>query len=592
MRGAWRRLILAGIVAIACLVPLDSAAAQTCPDTTFIDDYPLGEDGEGRENGWSEEAQGVAHDAGHWYFTEKDRLLSFPVGFDLFTEIDPSSPPAGVQTRSIGDLFGNDFDHIGDLDQHGGFLFVPLEGDHRAVALLRASDLATLDIETVDQANAGWLAIDRGGDFLYTSGVNAGHDSAGNDFPIYRYPIDRQALDNGDLVLGDRDELFLEEPNGDPLQPPLRVTQGGTFSPLGDLYLSNGDADSPPGTIEPPPPFPPGVRGGIHLFGPPEGDRLRMITESTNGSGSFNFEYHPGGDFIGLGGTHEEPEGIDWFDRDRPPTSPGISGQLHAILLDNDGFFEGGDPGDDDDLIFKHYAVDYSCAAGADYDGDGLTNGEELDLGTDPLDPDSDDDGLSDGVEVNTLDTDPLLADSDGDGIPDGQEDSDADGLSDADEVNTHGTDPLNADSDDDGLSDGDEVNTHGTDPLSADSDGDGLPDGVEVTNGTDPLAEDSDGDGLSDGEDVEFIQNAVAALPSSAFTPGQGHGEAILAQLAKIESQLAKGRTADAIEKLRAAPPAPRRLRERGGPKRLDRRLRGADDDPRAGRSFAREPG
>ena len=297
MRGAWRRLILAGIAAIACLVPLDSAAAQTCPDTTFIDDYPLGEDGEGRENGWSEEAQGVAHDAGHWYFTEKDRLLSFPVGFDLFTEIDPSSPPAGVQTRSIGDLFGDDFDHIGDLDQHGGFLFVPLEGDHRAVALVRASDLTTLDIETVDQANAGWLAIDRGGDFLYTSGVNAGHDSAGNDFPIYRYPIDTQALDDGDLVLGDREELFLEEPNGDPLQPPLRVTQGGTFSPLGDLYLSNGDADSPPGTIEPPPPFPPGVRGGIHLFGPPEGDRLRMITESTNGSGSFNFEYHPGGDF-------------------------------------------------------------------------------------------------------------------------------------------------------------------------------------------------------------------------------------------------------------------------------------------------------
>ena len=86
-------------MAIACLVPLDSAAAQTCPDTTFIDDYPLGEDGEGRETGWSEEAQGVAHDAGHWYFTEKDRLLSFPVGFDLFTEIDQFGRSADALDR-------------------------------------------------------------------------------------------------------------------------------------------------------------------------------------------------------------------------------------------------------------------------------------------------------------------------------------------------------------------------------------------------------------------------------------------------------------------------------------------------------------
>ncbi|MCP4165096.1 MAG: right-handed parallel beta-helix repeat-containing protein [Chloroflexi bacterium] len=35
-----------------------------------------------------------------------------------------------------------------------------------------------------------------------------------------------------------------------------------------------------------------------------------------------------------------------------------------------------------------------------DSDGDGLSNGEERELGTDPLDPDSDDDGISDGEEV------------------------------------------------------------------------------------------------------------------------------------------------------------------------------------------------
>ncbi len=64
--------------------------------------------------------------------------------------------------------------------------------------------------------------------------------------------------------------------------------------------------------------------------------------------------------------------------------------------------------------------------------------------------------------------------------------DSDADGLCDVDEPQ-HGTDPLNADSDGDGLSDGEELNTHGTDPLNPDSDGDFYADSREIEEGTDP---------------------------------------------------------------------------------------------------------
>ena len=48
-------------------------------------------------------------------------------------------------------------------------------------------------------------------------------------------------------------------------------------------------------------------------------------------------------------------------------------------------------------------------------------------------------------------------------------------------------TDPLEADTDGDGLSDGDEVNTHMTDPTNTNTDGDNFPDGLEITNGTDP---------------------------------------------------------------------------------------------------------
>lgn len=66
-----------------------------------------------------------------------------------------------------------------------------------------------------------------------------------------------------------------------------------------------------------------------------------------------------------------------------------------------------------------------------DIDGDGLSNIQETSLGTDPYNPDSDGDGLSDSAEVNTHGTNPLSRDTDGDGLTDGIE------------VNTYGTNPL-----------------------------------------------------------------------------------------------------------------------------------------------------
>lgn len=134
-----------------------------------------------------------------------------------------------------------------------------------------------------------------------------------------------------------------------------------------------------------------------------------------------------------------------------------------------------------------------------DPDGDGLTTRVEKGIGTDPMNPDTDGDGLNDGDEVLKYHTDPLNPDTDGEGLADGQEvlkyhtdplkaDTDGDGLSDADEVLRYHTDPLRVDTDGDGLSDGDEVMTYSTNPLNVDTDGGTVPDGVEVRRGTNPL--------------------------------------------------------------------------------------------------------
>lgn len=151
----------------------------------------------------------------------------------------------------------------------------------------------------------------------------------------------------------------------------------------------------------------------------------------------------------------------------------------------------------------------------SDKDQDGLTKREELELGTDPDNPDSDGDGLNDGAEMKQYNTDPKNADSDNDGLKDGEEalkyktnpnkiDTDDDGLNDYDELMKHKTDPLNPDSDGDGLKDGEEINKTNTSPFKADTDSDGLKDGEEVMKyKTDPLKADTDGGTVFDGKEV-----------------------------------------------------------------------------------------
>ena len=177
-----------------------------------------------------------------------------------------------------------------------------------------------------------------------------------------------------------------------------------------------------------------------------------------------------------------------------------------------------------------------------DLDGDGLPdeledlnrNGRYDEGGneTNLLDVDTDGDGIDDGVEdanhngqVDRGETDPRLADTDGDGIDDNDEAE-------------HGTDPLNPDSDEDGILDGTELNTTGTDPTNPDSDSDGLPDGDEDLNQdgvvddgeTSPSNPDTDGDGTIDSAETLALACARSNEPVLQFLSSlEGDWETVL---------------------------------------------------------------
>ncbi len=235
---------------------------------------------------------------------------------------------------------------------------------------------------------------------------------------------------------------------------------------------------------------------------------------------------------------------------------------------DGDGIDDGDETGND-----GRVDVSDTDPLDADSDDDGLADGAEQ-LGpdgqpgtgdeTNPLAADSDGDGLGDGLESGvttaidgglsgsatftgtdpaagnfTADadpattTDPTNPDSDGDGLSDGAEDSNGDGAT----ANTIGgtgtagsgeTDPNDPDSDDDNLLDGTEVAGTGalsgagpTDPLDTDTDDGGSEDGVEaLADGTDPTpgnggddaGNDPDGDGLSTAAETALGTNPLDA--------------------------------------------------------------------------------
>lgn len=117
-----------------------------------------------------------------------------------------------------------------------------------------------------------------------------------------------------------------------------------------------------------------------------------------------------------------------------------------------------------------------------------LRNGLSLDVSQTHRDPDRD--GLENLSEFRSG-TDPLEEDSDTDGVEDGDEDADRDRVDNYNEQH-EGTRPDDRDTDNDGKSDARE-----------DADRDGLKNGHEDLTGNDPLVADTDGDGVVDGREA-----------------------------------------------------------------------------------------
>ncbi|MHB8417922.1 MAG: vWA domain-containing protein [Myxococcales bacterium] len=139
-----------------------------------------------------------------------------------------------------------------------------------------------------------------------------------------------------------------------------------------------------------------------------------------------------------------------------------------------------------------------------DSDGDGLTDAQEVALGTDPHVRDTDGDGFSDGVELFAkrlgANLDPLRPDP---------------GCA---------ANLIGVDSDCDGLTDCDEA-LLGTSAQLVDSDFDGAPDGMEFLMGTEPttrdLQFDPDNDGLLNGTELRLHSNPKVADASDLTSFG-----------------------------------------------------------------------
>jgi probable HAF family extracellular repeat protein len=182
---------------------------------------------------------------------------------------------------------------------------------------------------------------------------------------------------------------------------------------------------------------------------------------------------------------------------------------------------EGNDINESGEIVGRMYSEEHGIRAfrmrppaPVDSDDDGLSDAQELVLGTDPNDSDTDGDGLLDGTEVE------MAA---GSGCPS----------------------PLDADSDDDYLSDGEEVGL-GTSPCDADTDDDGAWDDLDPS----PLEAGATASELEEwatdlSSEVFDLPTSIVAAPNANAGAGRLHTLAVKIRAAGKALSLGHSETA-----------------------------------------------
>jgi hypothetical protein len=188
-------------------------------------------------------------------------------------------------------------------------------------------------------------------------------------------------------------------------------------------------------------------------------DEIGAIIPEANGDARLSVGMNPGRYFAGIIATITTEDG---------EVLQGTADLIVPRDFDDDGI---------DDVIEVRVGLNPEDDGDADVDddSDGLTNAQEVNIGLDHEDADSDDDGIADGAEES------WGADTDGDGLVNALDnDSDGDGIRDGVEVGLENATLPDTEASD-FIGDADPVTT--TNPLSVDSDGDGIEDGEEDAN-------------------------------------------------------------------------------------------------------------
>ncbi|MFZ0257539.1 MAG: hypothetical protein WAN46_18290 [Gammaproteobacteria bacterium] len=269
--------------------------------------------------------QGITHDSSNWFISQTSDLWKIPHQHDLLHVNDSKQYP-GVIHRRLSDIVSRmspGYWHLGDISHFLRYVIAPIEGNcpnppsncpvPHAIVLLKADDLRYVSHAVLPKYKSlGWVAVNPEG-YIYVS----------NDFTadLDAYQVNWSEIPKKQLRLRPAGVLRLLDENGAALQ--LGHVQGGVFSESGHLlYMLSGIHNEHE------------ANEGVNVFD----------TKTRKRVGRLHYPFSPGGT------SQDEPEGITVWDIAR--FAPGVGGQLHVGMVDNDS---GWIWSDDDDFTLYHY---------------------------------------------------------------------------------------------------------------------------------------------------------------------------------------------------------------------------------------------